>query len=176
MVIPYALELGFLLVFLAYLVQLYKLYKTKQGNGIALNGYLVTFITLLSYIVWSKGTIGSVKILELCIHSLTFAYIFYHTDKVVFSKKDLGVFFIALIGSFNLIGGIAQAYKSYQNIAPRDVSFIHYLLIFIANFLFLHVAFIEHERITIFFGLIITNIVYSYILFKTAYWITKRLR
>ena len=175
MVIPYALESGFALVFIAYLFQLYKTYKTKKGDGIALNGYLVTFITLISYIFWSKGTLGEVKMVELALHTLTFAYIFSKSKRVGFSKKDFGIFIVALIGSFNLIGGIAQAYKSYQNIAPWDVSFVHYFLIFIANLLFLHVAFLEHERINIFAGLIITNGVYMYILLKTARSITKRL-
>jgi len=175
LVIPFALECGFFLVFVAYGFQLLKTYRTKRGNGIALNGYLVTFITLLSYIVWSKGSIGSVKILELLLHSLTFAYIFFHSSNIRFSKKDTFVFTVALIGSFNLIGGIAQAYKSFQNIAPSDVSFMHYALIFVANLLFLHVAFLEHERINIITGLLITNGVYMYILFKTARSITKRL-
>jgi len=176
LVIPYALESGFVLVFMAYLFQLYKTFKTKRGDGIALNGYLVTFITLLSYIFWSKGTLGDVKTAELMLHTITFAYIFSKSQRVGFSKKDTGIFIIALIGSFNLIGGMAQAYKSYQNIAPWDVSFIHYLLIFIANLLFLHVAFMEHERINIFAGLIITNCIYMYILFKTGLSITKRLQ
>lgn len=175
MVIPYALEGGFSLVLLAYGFQFYKTYSTKRGDGIALNGYLVTFITLLGYIVWSKGNIGVVKVLELLVHTLTFAYIFSQSKRVAFSKKDMGVFVVALIGSLNLIGGIAQAYKSYQNIAPHDVSFMHYLLIFIANGLFLHVAFVEHERVAIFVGLVVTNTVYMYILFKTATSITKRL-
>ncbi len=175
MVIPHALEVGFALVFIAYLFQLYKTYSTKRGDGIALNGYLVTFIALVSYIFWSKGTLGYVKTVELLLHTLTFAYIFSQSKRVGFSKKDIGIFIIALIGSFNLIGGIAQAYKSYQNIAPSDVSFMHYLLIFIANLLFLHVAFIEYERINIFAGLLITNCVYMYILLKTAHCITKRL-
>ncbi|WP_294875604.1 MULTISPECIES: hypothetical protein [unclassified Sulfurospirillum] len=175
MVMPYALESGFALVFMAYLFQLYKTFKTKRGDGIALNGYLVTFITLSGYIVWSKGTIGTVKIAELFVHTLTFAYIFSKSKRVAFSKKDTGIFIVALIGSLNLIGGIAQAYKSFQNIAPHDVSFMHYLLIFIANLLFLHVAFVEHDRLAIFAGLIITNLVYMYILFKTAQSIAKRL-
>ncbi|AFL69256.1 hypothetical protein Sulba_1977 [Sulfurospirillum barnesii SES-3] len=173
--IPYALESGFALVFMAYLFQLYKTFKTKRGDGIALNGYLVTFITLLGYIFWSKGNIGTVKILELFVHTLTFGYIFSKSKRVRFSKKDTGVFLVALFGSLNLIGGIAQAYKSFQNIAPQDVSFMHYLLIFSANFLFLHVAFLEHDRLAIFVGLIMTNTVYMYILFKTAQGITKRL-
>ncbi|AHJ14197.1 hypothetical protein [Sulfurospirillum multivorans] len=173
MVIPYALEIGFSLVSLAYVAQLYKIFRTKRSDGIALNGYLVTFITLLSYIFWSKGTIGTAKILELILHTLTFAYIYKHATKATFSKKDLGIFIVALIGSFNLIGGIAQAYKSYRDVAPEDVSFLHYTLIFIANLFFLHVAFLEHERLLVFSGLIVTNIVYSYILFKTGMRITK---
>ena len=173
MVASDALKIGFVLVFLAYFVQLYKTYKTKRGDGIALNGYLVTFITLSGYIFWSKGTIGFVKVLELLIHTLTFAYIFGKSKRIGFSKKNSGVFLVALLGSINLIGGIAQAYKSYQNIAPSDVSFMHYLLIFTANFFFLYVAFVEQERFAIFFGLIMTNIIYLYILFKTARSITK---
>ena len=88
LVIPFALESGFCLVFIAYVFQLFKTYHTKRGDGIALNGYLVTFITLLSYIVWSKGSLGSIKILELIVHTLTFVVIFIHSSKIRFSKKD----------------------------------------------------------------------------------------
>ncbi|DAB35873.1 MAG TPA: hypothetical protein CFH80_07865 [Sulfurospirillum cavolei] len=177
MVIPYALEIGFSFVFLAYFAQLYKIFRTKRSDGIALNGYLVTFITLLSYIAWAKSTIGTAKILELGLHTLTFAYIYKHARRVAFSKKDLGVFAVALLGSFNLIGGIAQAYKSYRALSPQDVSFLHYALIFVANLFFLHVAWYEHERTVVFVGLIVTNVIYSYILFQTSRAIvTKRLR
>lgn len=175
MVIPFALECGFLLVFLAYVFQLFKTYSTKRGDGIALNGYLVTFITLSSYIVWSKGSLGNIKILELIVHTITFAVIFMHSSKMRFSKKDTVVFAVALLGSFNLIGGIAQAYKSFQHLHARDVSVMHYLLIFSANLLFLHVAFLEDERSNIIAGLILTNIIYMYILFQTIRSITKRL-
>ncbi len=175
LVIPFALESGFCLVFIAYVFQLFKTYHTKRGDGIALNGYLVTFITLLSYIVWSKGSLGSIKILELIVHTLTFVVIFIHSSKMRFSKKDTVVFFVALFGSFNLIGGIAQAYKSFQNLHARDVSVMHYFLIFIANLLFLHVALGESERSNIITGLIITNLIYVYILFQTVRSITKRL-
>lgn len=175
MVIPFALESGFCLVFLAYVFQLFKTYSTKRGDGIALNGYLVTFITLSSYILWSKGSLGNIKILELMVHTLTFVVIVMHSSKIRFSKKDTMIFLVALFGSFNLIGGIAQAHKSFQNLHARDVSVMHYFLIFIANLLFLHVALLESERSNIIIGLIITNIIYMYILFQTVRSITKRL-
>lgn len=164
---------GFTLVVVAYLAQLYKTYTSKQSNGISLNGYLVTLVNLIGYIVWSKGTIGGFKFVELLLHVSTLLLILIYAPKTKIDTKSFGVFVAAFVGSLLLIGGLAQAHKSYTHPHESAVSIIHYLTLFIANLLYLSVAFMEGERINVFIGLFITNIFYMYILRQS---VTNRLR
>jgi len=164
---------GFALVVVAYLAQLYKVYSSKQSSGISLNGYLVTLVNLVSYMAWSKGTIGGFKFVELLLHVSTLLLIYIHAPKMKIDTKSLGVFIAAFIGSLLLIGGLAQAHKSYTHPKDSAVSIIHYLALFMANLLYLGVAFMEGERINVFIGLFVTNLFYMYILRQS---ITNRLQ
>lgn len=165
--------LGFGLVVVAYLAQLHKIYTRKQSEGISLNGYLVTFVNLLGYIAWSKGSIGGFKFIELGLHVTTLGLILLHAPRTKLDTKSLGVFVTAFIGSLLLIGGLAQAHKSYTHPNTTAVSLLHYLALFVANILYLWVAFLEHERGNVFAGLLVTNLFYMYILRQG---ITKRLQ
>lgn len=165
--------IGFALVVVAYLAQLYKTYTSKQSSGISINGYLVTLVNLIGYMVWSKGTIGGFKFVELLLHVSTLLLIYIHAPKVKLDTKSLGVFIAAFIGSLLLIGGFAQAHKSYTHPKESAVSIVHYLALFVANLFYLSVAFMENERINVFIGLLVTNLFYIYILRQS---ITNRLR
>ncbi len=162
----YIFELALFFTLLSYFFQVYKTYKTKAASGVSLNGYTIYFINLAGYIFWSSGSVGTLKIIELFLHTATMIYVIRHTQKVRFERGDLVVFGVALFASANLISGVAQAFKSYKNISPKDVSFMTYFSLAMANFLFLVLALRDDEPINIFIGLIGTNIVYSYILYK----------
>jgi uncharacterized protein with PQ loop repeat len=165
--------IGFSLVVTAYLAQLHKIYTCRQSAGISISGYIVTFVNLAGYIVWSKGTIGSFKLIELLLHISTLLLILIYAPQNKIDAKSVCIFIVTFIGSLFLVGGIAQAYKSYTFPHENSVSIIHYLAIFTANLLYLGVAFLENERLNVFAGLLVTNLFYIYILYQS---ITNRLR
>ena len=159
-------ELALIFTLLSYFFQLNKTYKTKEASGVSLNGYTIYFINLAGYIFWSNGDVGVLKTIELFLHTATMVYVIRHTQKARFEKGDAVAFGVALFASINLISGVAQAFKSYKNISPKDVSFMTYFSLFMANMMFLVLAFNDHEPLNIFVGLVGTNTVYSYILYK----------
>lgn len=147
-----------ILITISYGVQIYKMLSKHSAQGISLDAYYLTIVSLIIILITSTDiTVQILMGVELFLVLLSVFFIFeYQTQRGV--KKE---FWIALAFSFLMIFGIAQSIKSFKE-NSSSVSISAYLiwggfncsLIYLSNDWYIQIP------------LVITNLLYLYIIFK----------
>jgi Ca2+/Na+ antiporter len=156
-------QITLIIVFIANSIQCFKIIKNKSSIGISVDAYYLTFISVLIMFISSNDfNIKIICFVELIFTILTLFFIFkYKESKFKYFNFNKS-FYIPLFFSFFMIFGIAQSISSFKNKTNKSsVSIAAYLLWFLLNVFLIYLS----NDIYVIAPLIITNILYIYIIF-----------
>lgn len=148
------------IISISYLTQLLKIYKSKKADGVSVDAYYLTVISL-TLIVFSSNDKLVILLtgLELILSLLTIVIIIWY-QKI---WKPAQEFFLAVGFSFLMIFGVAQSIKSFKTKGKSQVSMTSYILWFFLNGILIFLSNDWYIQLP----LIITNMLYIYILIDT---------
>lgn len=152
--------ISLIIITISYLTQLIKVIQVKNANGLSLDAYYLTLISLFLITLSSNDRyVIILTSLELILSLISIVIIIYF-QKVWKPAKD---FFYAVFFSFLMIFGVAQSIKSFKSKGYSSVSISSHLLWFLLNSILIYLS----NDLYIQIPLIITNILYIYIIFDT---------
>lgn len=160
-------ELLFFVVLLitgaSYILQFYKILKSKTSIGISLQAYLITFIAI-SILTFNADSnyVFYLGAIEMVLSGFGVFLIYYYREDL---EKITKSFLIALFGSFFMIHGVMQGIKSFNHRAYSNVSVSSYLLWVFMDGIIIYFA--EDNKIII--ALFISVLIYFYIIIDTLY-------
>ena len=152
--------ISFIIILISYLMQLIKVIKIGNTNGLSLDAYYLTIISLFIITISSNDKFVIIlTAIELVLSLLSIIIIIYY-QKIWKPAKE---FFLAVFFSFLMIFGVAQSIKSFKSKGYSSVSITSHLLWFFLNSILIYLS----NDIYIQIPLMITNILYIYIILDT---------
>lgn len=150
--------ISLIIISIAYLAQIHKMLKRKEAQGVSLDAYSLSCISLTVILFSSNDFLVQIlTAIELTFVLISIYIIFIYQGKFNVSKD----FLIAAFFSFLMIFSVAQVLKSMRE-NSSSVSIIAYLLWGGLNGILIYLS----NDIYIQIPLVITNILYIYIIYK----------